>query len=200
MKKIAKMVLVLAAIIAVTVPFGAFAQDILFSKVEGCVSGNNYALLVVKRGTSVSGIGEDNLLFIDQYTASGSVMEIAVIYPMQNACDVYVGGEFTDSVVSPRLIGSYTASHLPQQLQTIEKEAFEGASFTHVFLGGYVESIQSAAFRNCASLSYIYIPSSVTEIADDAFDGCANVTIGCEQGSAAYQYAVGHGLNTKVVD
>ena len=54
--------------------------------------------------------------------------------------------------------------------------------------------IEEEAFKNCANMRKAEIPNSVTSIADDAFDGCAEgFVIIAPAGSYAAEYAVAHG-------
>lgn len=57
------------------------------------------------------------------------------------------------------------------------------------------QSIGHYAFLNCSGLLRVDIPDSVTEIADDAFSGCGNVTIVAPADSAAAQYAQSKGIS-----
>ncbi len=85
--------------------------------------------------------------------------------------------------------------NLPADLQVIEESAFENGIFTHVYLGDQVTAIRSRAFAGCRSLEFIYIPATVTAIADDAFEGSSLQTIYSEQGSAAEAFANAHGID-----
>ena len=79
---------------------------------------------------------------------------------------------------------------VPDTVTNIGTCAFaDNTTLKTVNLGNSVESIGSLAFFNCSSLEELYIPSSVTEIREDAFSGCDNLTIVCDEGSAAQQYA-----------
>ena len=70
------------------------------------------------------------------------------------------------------------------------ESAFEGTSAAYVFLEDQVKTIQSHAFDNCDSLTYIYIPASVTTIGEHVFPDDSNVVIGCKANSAAHEYAI----------
>lgn len=79
----------------------------------------------------------------------------------------------------------------PAALTVIEEDAFMACRAEIVDLRGTrIERIESGAFKTCVDMKLIYIPSSVKEIADDAFYGCLNLTIVCPAGSAAEAYAV----------
>lgn len=82
---------------------------------------------------------------------------------------------------------------LPAQLTTIEESAFASAAFTVVKLPEGAKTIGSNAFANCAKLKQIYIPASVTSIADSSFTGCSSgLQIFGAEGSAAQRFALAH--------
>ena len=98
-------------------------------------------------------------------------------------------------VVTPGQIPHYKIMELPAMLTVIGDYAFEGVSAEAVDLRNTrVSPIGAGAFRNRADLSISYIPSSVTEIASDAFYGCLNLTIVCEPGSEAKKFAQLNGI------
>ena len=79
---------------------------------------------------------------------------------------------------------------LPGALTTIDDEAFIGTKADVVDLRGTrITVIGASAFKNCVDLKIAYLPSSVTFIGANAFYGCLNVTIYCEKGSYAENYA-----------
>ncbi len=57
--------------------------------------------------------------------------------------------------------------------------AFDGCSLltTITIKSAVLANIGSFAFRNCSSLSEIFIPSTVTQIGECAFNGCSSLTI-----------------------
>ena len=60
----------------------------------------------------------------------------------------------------------------------------------------YTSRIGNGAFRNCTSLRKVYFTSRRTEIGQDAFDGCPNVTFRCRKNSTAAAYAEAHNFDT----
>lgn len=70
---------------------------------------------------------------------------------------------------------------LPDDLETIESEAFAGANCEAVLVPDGCTTIRSKAFANCEDLFYVLIPESVTNIAEDAFEGSPQVIIDREQ-------------------
>lgn len=76
-------------------------------------------------------------------------------------------------------------SILPANMEIIGEQAFLGASFVSIVIPEGCRAIGGQAFANSSTLERIYIPSSVTSIATDAFDNCPNLAIYCEEGTAA---------------
>jgi len=83
---------------------------------------------------------------------------------------------------------------LPKSMKEIKSEAFEGnISLDEVVLPEGIETIGSRAFAD-SSVASINLPDSISFIADDAFEGCADFDVTAEQGSYAYGWAVSAGL------
>ena len=77
---------------------------------------------------------------------------------------------------------------------TIGEMAFFGCpDLSEVLLPSTLTSIGYGAFQACPSLKEITIPSTVTSIESGALD--QNITILCEEGSAAHRYAEESGIN-----
>lgn len=66
---------------------------------------------------------------------------------------------------------------LPENLRSIEAEAFMGGAFEGVIIPDGCRSIGARAFAGCDKLVYIFIPASVTTIAEDAFEGCGDMIV-----------------------
>lgn len=82
---------------------------------------------------------------------------------------------------------------LPASLLEIEAEAFSGTSLNYVVCNEGLETIGELAFANSPGLYEIVIPSSVTSIADNAFENCGEILlIYCYSGSEAARYAQQH--------
>jgi len=79
----------------------------------------------------------------------------------------------------------------------IDASAFEGSAVTQVTIPEGVTRIRNYAFRNCASLTLVEIPASVTVMGPyPVFAGCpAGLTIRCPAGSYAEEYAFYNGIN-----
>lgn len=66
---------------------------------------------------------------------------------------------------------------LPNQLLTIDEEAFAQLNVDAVIIPDGCRNIGKRAFADCEKLLYVRIPDSVEEIAEDAFDGCEKVIL-----------------------
>ena len=81
---------------------------------------------------------------------------------------------------------------LPSSTIGIEEEAFYGAhSIDRVVLPEGILEISNRAFAN-SSIKTINLPSSITYIADDAFDGTMLNNVSAVEGTYAYDWAVAH--------
>ena len=89
-------------------------------------------------------------------------------------------------VLAPRVMS------LPGDLLVIEDSAFEGIAVTSVVIPDGVTEIGSRAFADCPALMEVTIPTSVTFIAQDAFEGSDMVVILCGEGSYAAEWAAAH--------
>lgn len=93
--------------------------------------------------------------------------------------------------------GSGAVSILPDMLKTIDAEAFEGSTLENVCCQPGLLRIEARAFAGCAQLKVVDLPDTVTFIAEDAFDGSAQVTILAPAGSYAEEFAKAHGIPCK---
>ncbi len=79
-------------------------------------------------------------------------------------------------------------------LTTVEEEAFYGISAETVDLrNSKVTTIGKLAFAGNQKLSRVYLPSSISSIADDAFAGAGSVLFICPEGSYAASWADDNG-------
>ncbi len=83
---------------------------------------------------------------------------------------------------------------LPEFLTLIEESAFEGIAAGNVEVTKNVVAIEARAFADCKNLRGIYIPATVVQIDDHAFDGCENVTVVGEKGTEAERIATLYGF------
>ena len=83
---------------------------------------------------------------------------------------------------------------LPEFLTLIEESAFEGIAAGNVEVTENVVAIEARAFADCKNLRGIYIPATVLQIDDHAFDGCENVTVVGEKGTEAERITTLYGF------
>ena len=130
-----------------------------------------------------SDINSRGIFFIGGYGASGSVvinpdlkLESKLEFLLSNDGSYYtvigLGKEYSDTVTIPSV-------HKDIPVKEIDSFVFMGANhIKKVILSEGLEKIGAGAFKNCMSLESVIIPSSVTEIGDDAFAG-GNADICC---------------------
>ena len=116
----------------------------------------------------------------------------AVVYPPSEEYETAYAA-FSDEFINSAFAAQYTIIRtipplstlnvldLPDDLETIESEAFAGANCEAVLVPDGCTTIGSKAFANCEDLFYVLIPESVTNIAEDAFEGSPQVIIDREQ-------------------
>lgn len=86
--------------------------------------------------------------------------------------------------------------HLPKGLLVIERSAFNYCkALEKVSIPQGTLHIDTRAFYDCSELEEIYIPDSVGYIGEEAFKNCKKLTIICESGSYAEEYAKENGIN-----
>ena len=78
---------------------------------------------------------------------------------------------------------------LPESLLVIDDEAFSGTSASRVVLQPNLTDINDRAFSENSLLKEVFIPPSVSCIADNAFEGSDGVVIFGERGSYADNWA-----------
>ena len=88
---------------------------------------------------------------------------------------------------------------LPEALQFIEDEAFEGTAASKIILPEQLQAIGQRAFADNPMLTEVIIPDSVRSIASDAFVGSHKVMITASAGSYAGDWAGKHGLRLRPV-
>lgn len=84
-------------------------------------------------------------------------------------------------------------------VEVIGRKAFYGCSnVKKVLIERKTSTIESKAFAKCKNMSII-MPSGITAISDDAFDGASGITIYADKGSYAEKYAKKHNLTCKTI-
>lgn len=87
---------------------------------------------------------------------------------------------------------------LPSTVDEIDTRAFGYTDFMNVILPEGMTSITSGMFKNCTQIWNITIPSTVTYIAPDAFDGC-NLKVYCKN-NYTKQYCVSHSIPYQMIN
>ena len=80
------------------------------------------------------------------------------------------------SIIIPPL-GSLNVLSIPSMTMTIDESAFEGVNCQAVIIPNGCTAIGKRCFANCPNLIYVYIPASVTFVAEDAFENSEQVII-----------------------
>ena len=86
-----------------------------------------------------------------------------------------------------------------QALELIGDDCFDGAQIVKIVLPNTISTINGRTFEDCHQLREVYIPNSVTTIAQNAFLRAENVVIYCYNGSAAHQYAIENNIAYETV-
>ena len=79
---------------------------------------------------------------------------------------------------------------MPKSLTEIGAEAFVNTSAREVVILDGCMAIGARAFADSRVLTQVVIPSTVSSIAKDAFEGCANVVLVCVDNDYAVLYAI----------
>lgn len=66
---------------------------------------------------------------------------------------------------------------IPDSVKTLREGAFRNCSTLQTVHLGKVTSVGANAFAGCTALTKVYIPSTVTKIAENTFGACENLTI-----------------------
>lgn len=85
---------------------------------------------------------------------------------------------------------SLTNVTIPSNIAKIESSTFSNTNLTNVVIPIGVTTIEDSAFASCTSLQKIVIPSTVKNIGSNILRYIRNVTIYCQTGSAAQEYAM----------
>jgi len=118
--------------------------------------------------------------------------------------DALVGNKYGEATVTVTLNGVSKSClvkvdldswiELPSELNQVRYEAFAGANSQGVKIPDGVRLIGERAFANNESLILVLMPDSVTDIADNAFEGCDNVEFICASMNTAAAYAKEKGI------
>jgi hypothetical protein len=82
---------------------------------------------------------------------------------------------------------------LPEFLEVIEEEAFEGTTPDYAQFPEKLLRVESRAFAGIPSLTYIFVSSNMRYMADNAFSGNTGLMVVGEKASYAEKWARAHG-------
>ena len=134
--------------------------------------------------------------FVGLEAFTGCELKAAYYQGTRNQWSEVDVGEGNDALTSKLIYLENTAGlFLPEELTTIEEEAFAGGAFICVVLPDSCEKIEPYAFADCQKLKYIIIPNDRAEIDQNAFGDKTGLTIYGYRGSTAEAYAVVHGFD-----
>ncbi len=110
--------------------------------------------------------------------------------------EVVLGPNVTEVGSSVFSGSSLVKATINENLAELTDSLFSGCEFLEtVVVGGSVENISECVFESCAALQNVIVPDSVTSISDTAFkDANTDVTIYCNEGSYAEQYAIANNI------
>ena len=111
------------------------------------------------------------------------------------AASVFVSAENRDQPV----MGSGTF-YMPENLLIIDDEAFSGTSVSRIIMQSHLTIINDGAFSGNQFLKEVFIPVSVTIIADNAFEDSDGVVIWGAAGSYAENWAHRNGIPFLALD
>lgn len=152
----------------------------------------NYPVVAIGENAFANNIFIKNITIPDSVTSIGNnaflgcmgtkIIYGGFVYEVTDSTVSIIGCTLSGSVIIPDYLGG-----LP--VLSIGTEAFSGnTGITEIIIPDGVTYIGDNAFSNCTGLRDIYIPDSVSYIGDDAFSGCSDVTIHCNEYSAADEY------------
>lgn len=96
----------------------------------------------------------------------------------------------TSAAMSTVIVFGEDTLYIPSDTVEIEEEAFAGTAPQTVVLVDGVITVGPRAFADNEDLRLVFIADSVTSIANDAFNGCPNVTLLCLKDSAGERFAI----------
>ena len=85
-------------------------------------------------------------------------------------------------------------------LSEIGEHAFAYSSLYGFVIPDGITQIQPGVFSCCPNLELVFIPNSVTKIAEDAFKGSFKVKLQINKDSYAEEFAKNHGIHYTYVD
>lgn len=166
----------------------------------------NTSLVYIKIPDSVNEIGNGAFkkcsLLVDIALPKGLTR---ISYNMLQDCTSLVNTTIPETV-SEIGIGAFANCsslkkvRIPDSVTSLGSEVFKDCrSLESVALGKGLTRIHDKTFANCTALKTIYIPPNIKWFIDNPFLNCSNLTIICEDGSKALEYAKENGIPYRVM-
>ena len=163
-----------------------------------------YRELASKLETELSSLKQEQYAASKQYEARIAELEHLLAegeaaLPEQPSA-VYTYTVSKEQITITGYLGGDTAISIPSAIDglnvvAIGRDAFRGSGLEEIVIPNTDQYIDWFAFRESKRLERIAIPTSVTKIEYGAFDGCERITVYCEKGSYADQYARSFGMS-----
>lgn len=117
-------------------------------------------------------------------------------FPLENDNGLYYSIDYTRGrIIVSGSYGEIKDLYIPSHIESlpvtvISQNAFENnKGIVRAFIPKTVEDINERAFNKCESLKDIFISNDTKFIAYDAFSHCDNITLHCNEGSCAFRLA-----------
>lgn len=130
----------------------------------------------------------DEILYVDDFGPTNYRNLVSVVFEEGDTPIKLEGGLFKDCISLSDIQFSSRVRELPAYMFT------NCPALTRLELPEGMVKINEAALQGAQNLEYLYIPSSVTEIADDAMDGLTKVTVHGKENSYGEYYCRAHGI------
>ena len=128
-------------------------------------------------------------------TLNGKELALTIRYPYEESAPAADDKNITLTVTAELKIDTLT---LPEDLETVEADAFRGSPAERVVVGERVTEIRAGAFADMANLRTVVFKGMDTEIAESAFN-TDGLTFLCPAGSHAEAYAKDHGIAVEII-
>ena len=157
---------------------------------------------------------------VDVIAQSGSPIGSAAVSRMPSRIVAMNGTDFVDTVAGatitsravleaaeqcieqsedPSVPAHQSVVRIPAHIRQIEQEAFSNISAELIILPSACVQLESRAFADSQALRWIWIPSTVVQIADNAFDDCDLLHICTTANRAAHRYAEEHSIDCRLL-
>lgn len=171
---------------------------------------------IIKKDSFTFRLRQDDIVELDKYEGQDVHMKLPELYNKLPLLRISKGAfrrnAYIQTVIVPDSIENigqeafYLCTNLKevelsQNLKYISRSAFNYCKrLKKIILPKGLLHIDFRAFRDCTSLKEIFIPNTVGFIGEEAFYQCNNLTIICEKGSYAEQYAKENNIRYEICD